>query len=92
MNCSKHPKYKAIHKPRVKCEKCWEMYEENHRKKLLMETNHYKAVVELSCFGTYSTDQLEREIQKVLDKHLDLYFLFRVRVDSVIDSSSGGRG
>ena len=28
MKCSKHPKYKAIHKPRVKCNACERMYKE----------------------------------------------------------------
>ncbi len=26
MKCKKHPKYKAILKPRVPCEDCWVMY------------------------------------------------------------------
>lgn len=30
MTCKKHPKYKAIRKPRVDCEPCWEMYFEEH--------------------------------------------------------------
>lgn len=24
--CRKHPKYKAMRKPRVACEECWRMY------------------------------------------------------------------
>ena len=32
MRCKKHPKYKAVHKPRVECERCLEMYEENHKR------------------------------------------------------------
>ncbi len=28
MNCKKHPKYKAIYKPRVDCLACWIMYHE----------------------------------------------------------------
>lgn len=26
MNCEKHPKYKAIRKPRTSCRDCWNMY------------------------------------------------------------------
>ena len=32
MKCKKHPKYKAVRKPRVECERCWEMYEANHKR------------------------------------------------------------
>lgn len=26
MKCKKHPRYKAIHKPRCDCKECWNMY------------------------------------------------------------------
>ena len=32
MKCQKHPKYQAIQKPKVNCERCLEMYEENHKR------------------------------------------------------------
>jgi len=32
MRCKKHPKYKAVHKPRVECKRCLEMYEANHKR------------------------------------------------------------
>jgi hypothetical protein len=30
--CKKHPKYKGIHRPRVDCKKCWEIYDERTSK------------------------------------------------------------
>lgn len=30
MKCKKHPKYKGIHKPKVECEDCEKIYEDNH--------------------------------------------------------------
>ena len=30
--CKKHPKYKAVRKPRVNCEECWRMYFDNRNK------------------------------------------------------------
>lgn len=28
MKCKKHPKYKGIYPPRVKCDECWRVYYE----------------------------------------------------------------
>jgi hypothetical protein len=30
MRCEKHPKYKAIHKPRCNCETCWNIWYSKH--------------------------------------------------------------
>jgi hypothetical protein len=29
--CKKHPKYKGKLKPRAKCDKCWEIYEQKNK-------------------------------------------------------------
>lgn len=30
MKCKKHPKYKAVYKPRTGCWECWDLYREKH--------------------------------------------------------------
>jgi len=37
MSCKKHPKYKAIRKPRVDCEDCWKMYNDTEKIKCYLE-------------------------------------------------------
>ena len=31
--CQKHPSYRGIRKPRTECERCWEIYNENRKRK-----------------------------------------------------------
>jgi len=31
LKCKKHPKYKAIRRPRVACGVCWDMYDRKHK-------------------------------------------------------------
>lgn len=47
MKCKKHPKYKAVRKPRCNCVTCWRMYAEKHElspmaKKALQRSENYE--------------------------------------------------
>jgi len=35
--CKLHPQYKAIYKPKVKCQKCEEIYRDKHYKKPIFD-------------------------------------------------------
>lgn len=66
--CDKHPRYKAINKPRSKCITCWKEYAQKHPDKEYSN----KDIVNI----VFAMDQKITELKRTIESKIEDYSIF----------------
>jgi hypothetical protein len=74
MKCKKHPRYKAIFKPKCSCPECWDLYMDNN-----LKINHKKISLHSNDESTAMVAKLERQFHNCF---LDLIYCQNNRSDA----------